>query len=68
VARIALAEASGNAAWAAFNRQNLDTRIRPALAMLRQGLTYSKGHKYDREYTPEEWEQRQAAQQPEDPA
>jgi hypothetical protein len=63
VARIELAEANGQAPWAEFNRQNLDTRIRPALAMLRGGQTYAKGHKYDREYTPEEWEQRQARQQ-----
>lgn len=63
MARIELAEANGNAPWAAFNRQNLDTRIRPALAMLRQGRTYAKGDKFDREYTPEEWEQRQAQRQ-----
>ncbi len=65
VARIELAETNGQAPWAEFNRQNLETRIRPALAMLREGQTYAKGSKYDREYTPEEWEQRQARRQQE---
>ncbi len=65
VARIELAEANGQAPWAEFNRQNLETRIHPALAMLREGQTYAKGNKYDREYTPEEWEQRQARRQQE---
>jgi len=65
VARIELAEAQGNRMWAEFNRQNLDTRLRPALTMLQAGRTYAKGNKYDREYTPEEWEQRQARQQEE---
>ena len=65
VARIELAEANGQAPWAEFNRQNLETRIRPALAMLHEGQTYAKGNKYDREYTPEEWEQRQALRQQE---
>jgi len=65
VARITLADAHGNALWAGFNRQNLDARIRPALAMLREGHTYSEGNTYDREYTPEEWEQRQTRRQQE---
>ncbi len=65
VARIELTEANGQAPWAEFNRQNLETRIRPALTMLREGQTYAKGHKYDREYTPEEWAQRQTRRQQE---
>jgi len=65
VARIEMAEANGQAPWAEFNRQNLETRIRPALTMLREGQTYAKGNKYDREYTPEEWAQRQARDQQE---
>jgi integrase len=67
IARIELAEANGNNLWAEFNRQNLDTRIRPALALLRRGLTYAKGDKYDREYTPDEWARRQAHRRREEP-
>jgi hypothetical protein len=39
VARIELAETNRPGPVAEFNRQNLETRIRPALAMLREGQT-----------------------------
>ena len=50
---------AGNAYWILVNQKNLDERIRPAIAMLRQGQTVAKSEKYEREYTLEEWEQRQ---------
>jgi hypothetical protein len=68
LARIAVAEAQGNSMWASFNRQNLDLRIRPALAMLCEGQTYAKGDRDDREYTPQEWEQQHAHPQQEEGA
>jgi integrase len=57
--RITIGKQAGNAYWIEVNQKNLDERIRPAIAMLRQGQTITKSEKYEREYTLEEWEQRQ---------
>jgi integrase len=57
--RIEIGNQAGNAYWTLVNQKNLDERIRPAIAMLRQGQTVAKSEKYEREYTLEEWEQRQ---------
>jgi hypothetical protein len=57
--RIEIGNQAGNAYWTLVNQKNLDERIRPAITMLRQGQTVAKSEKYEREYTLEEWEQRQ---------
>ena len=41
------------------NQKNLDQRVRPAIAMLKQEQIVAKSEKYEREYTPQEWGQRQ---------
>jgi hypothetical protein len=45
------------------NQKNMDGRVRPTIALLKQGQVVAKSEKYEREYTPQEWEQRQAQQQ-----
>lgn len=57
--RIEIGNQAGNAYWIEVNQKNLDERLRPAIALLRQGQTIAKSGKYEREYTPDEWEQRQ---------
>ncbi len=60
--RIEISKQANNAYWIEVNQKNLDERVRPAIVMLKQGKIVAKGEKYEREYTQEEWEQRQAQQ------
>ncbi len=60
--RIEIGKQANNAYWIEVNQKNLDVRVRPAIALLKQGQIVAKGEKYEREYTQEEWEQRQAQQ------
>ena len=48
-----------NSCWIEINHKNLQERVGPAIAMLKQGQTVAKSEKDEREYTQEEWEQRQ---------
>jgi len=61
--RIEIGKRAGNAHWTIVNQKNLDERVRPAIALLRQGHIVAKTDKQEREYTDEEWEQRQHNQQ-----
>jgi integrase len=56
--RIEIGKQANNTYWIEINTRNLDERVRPAIAMLRQGQTVAKSEKYEREYTVEEWAQR----------
>lgn len=60
--RIEIGKQASNAYWIEVNQKNLDERVRPAIAMLKQGQIVAKSEKYEREYTQEEWEQPQAQQ------
>jgi len=57
--RIEIGKQAGNGHWTQVNQNNLDERVRPAIALLRQGHIVAKTDKQEREYTDEEWEQRQ---------
>ncbi len=57
--RIEVGKQAGNGHWIEVNQKNLDERVRPALALLKQGHIVAKAEKQEREYTDEEWEQRQ---------
>jgi len=57
--RIESGKQAGNVHWVEVNQKNLDERVRPTIALLKQGHVVAKTDKYEREYTPEEWEQRQ---------
>src|SRR5438045_9070545 len=57
--RIEIGKQAGNVHWIDVNRKNLDERVRPAIALLRQGHIVAKTDKQERENTEEEWEQRQ---------
>ena len=61
--RIEIGKQAGNAYWTEINQKNLDERVRPAVAMLKQGQIVAKSEKYEREYTPEEWGERQGLHQ-----
>jgi len=61
--RIEIGKQAGNTHWIDVNQKNLDERVRPAIALLRQGHIVAKTDKQEREYTNEEWEQRQQNQQ-----
>lgn len=63
--RVEIGKQAGNVHWIEVNQKNLDERVRPALALLRQGHIVAKTDKQEREYTNEEWEQRQHNQQKE---
>jgi integrase len=60
--RIEIGRQANNAYWIEVNQKNLDERVLPAIAMLKQGQIVAKNEKYEREYTPQEWEHRQAQQ------
>jgi hypothetical protein len=64
--RIEIGKQANNTYWILINQRNLDERVRPAIALLKQGQIVAKSEKYEREYTPEEWEQRQAERQKEE--
>jgi len=57
--RIAVGKQAGNVHWIDVNQKNLDERVRPTIALLRQGHIVAKTDKQEREYTDEEWKQRQ---------
>jgi len=57
--RIEVGKQANNSYWTLVNQKNLDERVRPTIALLKQGQIVAKSEKYEREYTPEEWEQRQ---------
>jgi integrase len=61
--RVEIGKQAGNAHWIEVNQKNLDERVRPAIALLRQGHIVAKTERQEREYTDEEWEQRQQNQQ-----
>jgi len=56
---IEIGKQARNAHWIDVNQKNLDERVRPAIALLKQGTIVVKSEKYEREYTPDEWELRQ---------
>jgi len=56
--RIKIGKQAGNVHWIDVNQKNLDDRVRPAIALLKQGHIVAKTDKQEREYTDEEWEQR----------
>ncbi len=58
--RIEIGKQANNAYWIEVNQKNLAERVRPAIAMLKQEQIVAKSEKYEREYTPEEWAERQA--------
>jgi len=60
--RIEIGKQANNAYWIEVNQKNLDERVRPAIAMLKQGQIVAKSDKYEREYTLVEWADRQAQQ------
>ncbi len=62
--RIEIGRQANNAYWIEVNQKNLDARVRPAITLLKQGQTVAKSEKYEREYTPAEWEQQQAPRAP----
>ncbi len=55
--RIEIGKQAGNVHWIEVNQKNLNERVRPAIALLKQGHVVAKTDKYEREYTEEEWEQ-----------
>lgn len=57
--RIEIGKQAGNAHWTLVNQKNLDERVRPAITLLKQGHIVAKTDKQEREYTDDEWEQRQ---------
>jgi hypothetical protein len=57
--RVEIGKQAGNAHWIEVNQKNLDERVRPAIVLLRQGHVVAKADRQEREYTSEEWEQRQ---------
>jgi hypothetical protein len=61
--RVEIGKQAGNAHWIEVNEKNLDERVRPAIALLRQGHVVAKADRQEREYTAEEWEQRQKNRQ-----
>jgi hypothetical protein len=57
--RIEIGKQAGNAHWIDVNQKNLDERVLPAIALLKQGDIVARSEKYEREYTDDEWAQRQ---------
>jgi integrase len=57
--RIEIGKQANNTYWIEINQRNLNERVQPAIAMLKQGQIVAKSEKYEREYTAEEWQQRQ---------
>jgi len=56
--RIEIGKQAGTIHWIEVTQKHRDERVRPALALLRQGQIVGKTDKYEREYTDEEGEQR----------
>lgn len=61
--RVGIGNPAGNIHGIEVKQKNLDQRVRPALALLRQGHAVAKADKQEGEYTNEEGEQRQQKQQ-----
>jgi integrase len=57
--RIALGKQASNTYWIEIKQKNLEERLRPAIAMLKTGQLVAKSEKSEREYTAQEWQQRQ---------
>jgi integrase len=57
--RIEIGKQAGNVHWIEVKQKNRDERVRPTMALLKQGQIVAKTDKQEREYTDEEWEQRQ---------
>ncbi len=57
--RVEIGKQANNTYWIEINQKNLEERVRPAMALLKQGQIVAKSTKNEREYTPEEWEQQQ---------
>jgi integrase len=57
--RVEIGKQAGNAHWIDVNQRNLEERVRPAIALLKQENIVAKSEKDEREYTDEEWAQRQ---------
>ncbi len=57
--RVEIGKQANNAYWIEINQKNLEERVRPAMALLKQGQIVAKSTKNEREYTPEEWGQQQ---------
>lgn len=57
--RIEIGNQAGNAHCIAVKQKNLDERVRPAIARLKQGHIVAKTDKQEREDRDEEWQQRQ---------
>jgi integrase len=64
--RIEIGKQAGNIHWIEVNQKNLDERVLPAIAMLKEGQIVAKSEKYEREYTPAEWTRLQAEQRKEE--
>jgi hypothetical protein len=58
--RVEIGLQANNAYWIEINQKNLEERVRPAMALLKQGQVVAKNATHEREYTPEEWEQHQS--------
>ncbi len=57
--RIEIGKQATNLHWIEVNQKNLDERVRPTIALLKQGHIVAKTDKQEREYTDEEWERHQ---------
>jgi integrase len=66
--RIDIGKKAGQAHWVEANQGLLEQKVLPSIALLQQGQTVAKEDKYVREYTPEEWAERQVSRQQEESA
>jgi integrase len=57
--RIEIGKKAGHIHWVEANQKLLEEKALPSIELLRQGETIAKEDKYVREYTPEEWAERQ---------
>lgn len=57
--RIEIGKKAGHIHWVEANQKLLEEKALPSIELLRQGETITKEDKYVREYTPEEWAERQ---------
>ena len=61
--RIEIGKQAGNVHWIEVNQKNLDERVQPAIALLREGQVVAQAGKREREYTDDEWEKHRQYQQ-----
>lgn len=57
--RVELGRQAGHTHWIEANQGLLEQKVLPSIELLRKGETIAKEDKYVREYTPEEWAERQ---------